>query len=262
MKKEEDKAHQTWFVRHEGVPMGSLTGAKIRHLMLDGELALNDDISLDGKHWQKIDSVPEVVPLQLRAATGDSGAQAMLNARRQSDALEVADEKRFPWLAMTLVVLVIGAVLGVAVWVGMPDAVDTPQCEAAPAPGVDWRNCILPGLDAGSASLAGANLNSAILRDAKFSATDLTGADLRYTDLSGADLRYARFTTAVLMGANLSGADLRGTDFTRVDLRFADLSRSLVDSAVFTDANLEGAIWIDGTTCGAGSVGRCLPEKP
>jgi hypothetical protein len=262
MNTEDDKTHQAWYVRHEGVPMGSLTGAKIRHLLLDGELTLSDDISPDGKAWRKIDSVPEVVPLQLRAATGDSSAQAMLDARRQSDALEIADERRFPWLAMTMVVLVIGAILGVAVWIGIPASVDTPQCEAAAAPGVDWRNCILPGKDVGSASLAGANLNNTILRNAKFSATDLTGADLRYADLSGADLRYARFSTAQLMGANLRGADLRGTDFSRSDLRFADLSQSLVESAVFTDANLESAIWIDGATCGAGSIGRCLPSKP
>jgi hypothetical protein len=262
MKKEDDKSQQAWFVRHEGLSMGALSDAKIRRLLLDAELSLDDEISVDGRDWRKIDTLPEVIPLQLRAETGDSGAQARLRARRLSDDQVRVEGRRFPVLAVTLLSLVVAGVVGFSLWIGIPSKLDTPKCNAPAAPGVDWRNCRLPGLDVGSASLAGANLNSAILRNAKLSATNLISADLRYADLSGADLRYAQFSSARLMGANLRGADLRGADYSHSDLRFADLSQCLVDSAVFTGANMEGAIWIDGTPCGSGSIGRCLPEKP
>lgn len=262
MKKEEDKTHQTWFVRHEGVPMGPLPGAKIRGLLLNGELSLSDQISVDRKKWARIDSVPEVVPLQVRADAGDAEAAALLDAREKSDAMDNAEERRFPLMAMVIVLLVIGGVMGLALWVGIPQMTDTPQCDAAPAPGVNWRNCLLSGVDAGSASLAGANLSSAVLRDARLSATDLNGANMQYINLSGADLSYAQLVGTNLMGANLQGVDLRGADLSNSDLRYADLSKSLIENAVFSGARMEGVIWFDGTTCAVNSVGRCVPVSP
>lgn len=262
MKKEDDKTHQTWFIRHDGLPMGPLPGVKIRGMLLNGELALSDQISADRKNWVRIDSVPEVVPLQVRADAGDAEARALLQAREKSRVMDSAEERRFPLAAVIIMLLVIGSVLALAVWVGIPETTDTPQCDAAPAPGINWRNCLLTGMDAGSASLAGANLSSAVLRNAKLSATDLRGANLRYVNLSGADLSYAQLKAANLMGANLQGTDLRGADLSNSDLRYADLSKSLVENAVFAGAGMEGVIWTDGSTCAVNSVGRCLPTTP
>jgi hypothetical protein len=262
MKKEEDKIHQSWFVLHEGVPVGPLPGAKIRGMLLRGELSLSDQISLDRKRWARMVSVPEVVPLQMRADAGDAEAQALLAARKKSEAYTDAEERRFPVMAMVVVLLVIAGVIGFAIWVGIPQMKDSPQCDAVPAPGVNWRNCLLTGVDAGSASLAGADLSSAILRDARLSATDLNGANMQYINLSGANLSYAQLNGANLMGANLQGADLRGADLSNSDLRYADLSRSLIENALFTGAHMEGVIWFDGTTCSVRSVGRCTPASP
>lgn len=262
MSEQEESKPKVWFVRHEGVPMGPFPGSKIRHLLLQGELLLVDQISSDRRQWVKILRVPEVVPLQLRAEAGDSQAQAVLDQRQQSEASTTAEEGRFPWMAMLVVLCVIGGVLGLAVWVGMPEEVDTPHCDAPPAPGVNWRNCMLTSIDVGSASLAGANLNSAVLRNARLSATDMSGADLRYADLSSADLRYANIQQAQLLGANLQGADLRGSDFRASDLRYADLSSSLLEQTRFEGANLGHAIWYDGTTCAEQSLGRCLKQSP
>ncbi len=258
----EEKKPKVWFVRHEGQPMGPLPGSKIRHLLLEEELTLADQISTDRKQWLKMVDVPEVVPLQLRAEAGDSKAQAVLDNRQQSEASNLADERRLPWMAIVVVLCVIGGVLGLAVWVGMPQAVDTPQCEALPGPGVNWRNCLLSGIDVGSASLAGADLSSAVMRNARLSATNLSGANMRYVDLSSADLRYANLSGSDLLGANLQLVDLRGSNLSNTDLRYADLSACLIDNTKFDNADLSGAIWQDGSTCAEKSIGRCIKPAP
>jgi hypothetical protein len=54
MSDENEKKTKVWFVRHEGLPMGPFPGAKIRHLLLDGELTLADEISIDKKRWVRM----------------------------------------------------------------------------------------------------------------------------------------------------------------------------------------------------------------
>jgi hypothetical protein len=262
MSNDNEKKTKVWFVRRDGMPMGPFPGAKIRQLLLDGELTLADQISSDKKCWVSMIKVPEVVPLPLRAEAGDSKARADLERRRRSEASSSANERRIPWMAIGVLLCLIGGVLGLAIWVGMPEQVDTPQCDAVPAPGVNWRNCLLSGIDVGSASLAGANLNSAVLREARLSATNLSGADMRYADLSGADLRYADLREAIFLGANLQAADLRGGNLAGADLRYANLNTSLIENTNFDRANLGSAIWHDGTTCAENSVGQCLKPSP
>ena len=74
----------------------------------------------------------------------------------------------------------------------------------------------------------------------------LRWADLPDADLSGGDLRRSDLSRANLQGADLSDADLRGADLSHARLGGADLS---------------GALWVDGTVCANGSVGRCRPAS-
>jgi hypothetical protein len=260
MKTLDENPPQTWYVKHEGRMAGSLTEARIRQLLLEGELGLSDEISMDNESWQHILSVPSVVPLQLRADSGDKEALAKIAAREKVRANDRAESRQLPVVPLTVSLLVVGFVLLVSLLIGMPGVSDTPQCDAPPAPGVNWRNCLLSGVDVGSASLAGANLNSSVLREAKLSATDLTAADLGYADLQQADLRYAQLNGAILLGANLQNADLRDADLSQADLRFADLTGSRLSDALLQGARMDKAIWIDGKTCGNASIGVCKPE--
>lgn len=141
-------------------------------------------------------------------------------------------------------------------------------CTDPPAPGVEWRRCLLD-----SAELAGADLSRAHLRDASFQRAVLRGARL-----AGADAQNARFVSAAMAGADLTGAVLRSADFTRADLKGArlagaDLRRATLFRADLSDADLTGADlgganlagallggarWTDGRRiCAAGSVGNC-----
>ncbi len=171
---------------------------------------------------------------------------------------ESKQRRRFP-LAATLVLIALFALaIGYGFYLGRPVAEDEPDCTAAPAPGVNWRNCRLDGLRAESADLQGARIGNAMLRGARLSGALFNGVDLRYADLGGADLSYAEFRNARMKGAGLRGADLTNADLTGADLSYANLEGARLGGAVLDQARLDNAIWIDGSVCRAGSVGRCL----
>jgi hypothetical protein len=260
MPKDDVNKPNSWFVRHEGLVVGPLDSARIRHLLLEGEIDLQDQISPDKQSWKVITQAPGVVPLQMRAADGDKEALAKVAARELADARDTRQENRFPAPALTIVLLLVTAVVSYSLWYGMPEATDEPVCHAPPSPGVNWRNCLFDALDVGAASLAGANLNSAVLRYAKLSTTDLSHADLRYANLAHADLRHARMRSTAMVGVNLRNADLRGADLSHADLRFADLSNSRIDEANLQYARLDSALWIDGESCGVNSIGGCVRD--
>ncbi len=114
-----------------------------------------------------------------------------------------------------------------------------------------------PGCD-----LTEARLMREDLHEADLSGADLSGANLFRTDLSnavleGAILSGANLLQTVLREANLREADLSNGRLIGAKLQEADLTGANLDNANLSGARLTGAIWIDGTECGARSVGRC-----
>ena len=141
-------------------------------------------------------------------------------------------------------------------------------CADSPAPGVEWRRCLLDGVDLSGRDLTGAKLRDTSFAQAKLVGAKLNGveasdtrfgfADLSNADLTGAILRNADFTRAVLAGALLKGADLRRATLFRADLRGADLTGAELAGANLSGAQLGGARWLDGQRiCAATSVGAC-----
>lgn len=141
-------------------------------------------------------------------------------------------------------------------------------CADSPAPGVEWRRCLLDGID-----LSGRDLTGATMRDTSFARASMVGAkligvdasdarfsfaDLSNADLTGATLRNVDLTRAVLAGAVLKGVDLRRATLFRADLRGADLTGAELAGTNFSGAQLGGARWLDGQRiCSAASVGAC-----
>ncbi|MCP3669894.1 MAG: pentapeptide repeat-containing protein [Gammaproteobacteria bacterium] len=166
--------------------------------------------------------------------------------------------RRTPYIGMIATSLLVLVLMGVGLYIGRPDVIPDPDCSAQAGPGVNWRNCRLDAVRSESANLEDANLNSTILRRAKFSGSIFNRADMRYADLSGSDLSYAEFSAARMIGINLQGADLTNADLNNSDLTYANLSNSRLGGAKLDGAKLEKAIWIDGSVCGPGSVGRCV----
>jgi uncharacterized protein YjbI with pentapeptide repeats len=161
----------------------------------------------------------------------------------------------------------------------------------------DLRGAYLSEADLRGAYLSGAHLYLANLRDADLSGADLSGADLNYANLTRAklieaDLSGASLFWAYLRFANLSGADLSGAVLARAylraaklmeadlsgaslgcaylqranlkgaDLRGAHLRGADLNSTKLSEANLSNATWVDGSQCGNGSIGRCIPVRP
>ena len=229
-----------WFVRRGAEVRGPLSSAKVRHLVLEGQIALDDEVSDDRRAWRRLGGVPEVVPLQLRSDDREMAAE--------QDALSRQDRTR---AVRTIIVsvLVLGLLtLGVSL-VGQRGAEDDRDCAAAPAPGVSLEGCQLSGAQLAAVSLADAQLANASLAGASLTQADLHRADLRYADLSRADLSYASLAQANLKGANLRYADLTNADLGGADLSFADLSGARIGGARLQGVRLGGAVWIDGRSC-------------
>lgn len=231
-----------WFVRRGTAVQGPYSSARVRHFVLEEKLAFDDEVSADRREWQRLGSVPEVIPLQLRS----NGAEYMA----EQDATRENDRLRAVRAIVVSALLVIGLTVTVSL-MGPPRQEAERDCHARPVPGVDLSGCRLDGMRLTGVALSGASLASASLRAAGLSGADLTAADLRYADLSDANLSYAR-----LVAANLKGADLRRADLTNVvlddaDLRYADLTGARLGGGSLAGARLDSAIWVDGRSCAA-----------
>lgn len=234
-----------WFVRRGKAVRGPLSSTRVRHFVIEGKLELDDEVSLDRQDWRRIGSVPEVVPLQMRAHDP------------ALDAVDIDDGGGGKaWRTILVAVLVIGVFTAAVYFVGAGEEDDRIDCAAEPKMNAVFDGCRLTAVDWRSASLQGARLANAVLADALLTEADLAAADLRYVDVSGADLSYAVLAKAVLKGANMRLADLTNADLREADLSFADLSRARIGGARFDGALLEGAIWIDGRRCEGGDCPR------
>jgi Pentapeptide repeats (8 copies)/GYF domain 2 len=236
---------KTWYLRRQGRQVGPFTSGAVRRLLLQGQVTLEDEVSADRRAWERVGAVAEVVPPELRA-----GGRSVVVAPPRAPV---------PWIAIGLSLLVVAGSIGFGVWWGGDGQGQTPSCSRAPAPGVDWHNCRFSALKAPSADLHGANLRNAELAGAALPGVDLSGARLDYASLRQADLGYGVLRRAVLRGADLRGADLGHADLSGADLGFADLTGAKVAGVNLAGTHLDHALWVDGTTCAADSLGGCTP---
>ena len=158
--------------------------------------------------------------------------------------------------------LFLAAVVILIAWAGFYAYQHQPKkvvvdCQAVPAFAVNWTNCILSSKDLQSANLENALLLNARLGSANLQSANLKGANMSYIDLSNSNLVGADMSLATLKGANLSNADLRGAVLVNADMSFVNLTGANLRTANLDGAKLNKAIWIDGSLCAEGSIGRC-----
>lgn len=141
--------------------------------------------------------------------------------------------------------------------------------ERAAKPFIDLANLDLSGTDLSYINLGQANLSGADLRSAKLLWANLRQASLRGALLDQTDLRGAELSASTLSRASLRRAQIGGTSFIAADLEDADLRdadtsdfefEGLVTTTNFDNATLANTIWLDGSVCAKGAVGKCAAE--
>lgn len=161
------------------------------------------------------------------------------------------------WTLIMAPVLALGALFLAALDQGQLDGWPLPDCQAAPAPGINWNHCDFSGMNFDSVHLDGATLRNANLQGTSLRSARLRNADFSYANLRSARLDRSRFDDAILRGANLSGASLMGANLAGADLRYADLRDARLAGASLASARLDRALWTNGQRCGDESLGYC-----
>ncbi|VAX12788.1 Pentapeptide repeat family protein [hydrothermal vent metagenome] len=282
--------HSPLYVRKNGKVLGPFPPRQISQSLLLGRFRVSDDVSEDRENWVTIQSRPDLLPevLQEEEPRDELAQERLMAARRWADErrpqhgnyaelrrspepddlLEYRSHREsvyknflqrheFSVVQALLVLLMVSGLIYAGFHFSPEIQIEQPDCAAAAAPGVNWRNCRMAGLQSLNSDLQGANLDSANLNGANLFGSNLSGASLMYTDLSMANLSYVDFRQAHMKGSNLQRADLSYADFTGADLSYADFSGAKMQEVRFAGARLDNAIWVDGRTCLAGSVGEC-----
>ena len=182
-------------------------------------------------------------------------------AARQSKTELIVSKRRNkgPQRAATVIAL---AILVFLIWGGMhtppTPIVEKVDCQAKPAPAVNWTSCQLKGRMFRNIDIRGARA-----RTADFSGSDLSGAVLADADLAYANMSLIRaigsdFRKATLVGVDFQLSNLTNSDFSGADLAYANLYQANLKGARFEGVRFDRTVWVDGSICAVGSVGQCL----
>ena len=282
-------AQPLWYLRHAGKIVGPFPPPQVEELLRSGEISGEWEISLDEQDWlplnesgqfraqestrQSEHASKQLVWVEERQRArerwqGGSGDAPMPHdvqsdeTRRQALGLDhqrteqlVHEERaRRPSFLIGALALLVLFAIGVSVWLGQSEHPiqaalnQVANCARPAAEGVNWSGCGKRG-----AALAGATLRNARLDRTRLEDARMAGAVLEYASAAGANLRNADLRGAKLTAVDFTGADLSGADLSSANLRYVVLNGTRL-----AGTRLDQAVWIDGRTCAAGSVGACL----
>ncbi len=286
-----------WYVRIENEVKGPFPEKQVQESVLLGRFELSTSVSKDREDWLPLRTFPELIPDVMKADISDPASRERLAAakrwaderrgeRRESDdpvrtgagrrepepepvkqyrahreilagELKPASERGLWGLVFTILLLLLGAYAGFTL---IPPAVQSADCQAPAAPGVNWNHCQLPDAQYLNQDFSAAHMNSTNLHNANLFGSKFNDADLSYADLSNANLRYTTLVNTKLKGANLRSSAVANASLVNVDLSYANLTGVNIENASFKKVTLDNAIWVDGTVCAASSVDRCQPK--
>ena len=287
-----------WYVQSENKVTGPFPPKQIQQSVLLGRIDLNTRVSKDKDEWLPLRTYPELIPEVLKGDKHDPQHQERLAAARRwaderrterregDDPQRVGDGRRHPesmtqqeyrehrevvtaqfktrpergvmGLVFASVLLLVGAYAGFNL---IPPRVQSADCAAIAAPGVNWNNCQLPGIQVLNQDFSKASMNSTNLQNANLFGGVFKDTELSYADLSQANLSYANMINTRLKGANLRQSVLTNANLANVDLSYANLSGANIDNTSFNNVVLDHVIWIDGQMCAPGSIDRCQPQN-
>ncbi|MEJ2452025.1 MAG: pentapeptide repeat-containing protein, partial [Gammaproteobacteria bacterium] len=250
-----------WYVRNKNKVIGPFPAGQIQQSVLLGRISAVAEVSQDREEWKPLRQCPQLIPEVMKNdAIDEHERERLAAARRWADerrrerrageddperkgpgrrnqesyrtleyrdhreaivqSLQPSREKAFLVTLFVIILLAAGVYAGFH-WVPKPPA--TPQCDAKPAPGINWHLCNKAGVHLLKTDLSKASLNSSNLQGANLFGSVFVRADLSYADLSSSNLSFTDFQQARLKGANLRAADLSKANFSGADLSYADL---------------------------------------
>jgi len=280
-------AQPLWYLRYAGEIVGPYPPPRVEELLRAGEISGEWEISLDEKDWLPLKESGQFfgqektqqatserlawfeerqrarerwqgesgdVPVPHDASLDEARRQALALDEQRTERLVSAEQARRPSRLIGLFALLVLGAIGVSVWLGQSEQPiqaalnQAVNCAAPAGEGINWSGC-----DKRGAALAGAMLRNARLERTRLEDARLAGAVMEYANASVANLRNADLRGAKLMAVDLSGADLSGADLSGANLRYA-----VMNGTRLAGTRLDNAVWSDGRTCAAGSVGACL----
>lgn len=282
--------HGQWYIRRQGEITGPFNGSVIINHLIVGRLNMDDEVSADSKVWLTLAELPDLHPdkapeekakrrldertgldrrkqqeplsehLKMRRGERRSnepdGEQERRDFRRQLMTHYRERSERMFWpLLITFGFLIAITVMAILFPTTIP--MPLPNCSSPAGPGVNWNNCLKSQSDLANLDMRAAHLRNSQLSDARLMNSVLAEADIAYANLRHADLSYSDLRSAILFGTNLSETDLSNADLTGADLAYADLTNAKLGGTQFDGARLDNAIWVDGQTCAANSIGEC-----
>lgn len=283
------KFNTKWYARQNETISGPFTVALLKSKLQLGRINAQTEISTDQKDWQPLGHVidlqiadpiiPPPLPLDERDGFDRRNDQPLTKAecelrraqRRKQEPNFIVQQRQqrskllqklkpehsarfWPLLGVSLLLV---AIFSFAILFPTPSILSEADCDSAPAPHINWENCLKPRMEIPSVNLTRANLRNAVLAMSNIMNADLVEADLSYADLQLSNLSYANLQGANLKGANLQQTDLSYSNLIHSDLSFANLRDAKLGGSDLQNAKLDKAIWIDGRICAAGSVGNC-----
>lgn len=284
-----------WYTRKNGETKGPFVESMIANNLLLGRLKLSDVVSQDQTNWVQLRYLPDFHPPQATQQT--QKAKKLLDERNgfdrrnqqesvssSNDNLRQGQERR-GWepedtierrqshtrfmqllrqqkqvslwpISIAFIVLMLALLLAIL----FPKPLPTPQanCELAPAPEMNWNNCLKAKTDLHNLDLTGIKLRNSQLIGSNLMNSKLDNADLAYADLRFTNMSYAQLQSSKLLGANLQHADLSNSDLSEADLSFTDLRKANLGGTVLNNTRFDNAIWLDGRLCGRNSIDQCV----
>jgi hypothetical protein len=285
-----------WYIRRGTIVQGPFPAGLISRYVVLGRIVMTDELSEDLVTWKPLGELPWLIPDFVRGDGVDP--QKLLTARRWEDErthierrrerTAMAEERRHlkerrqkagsrgrpprtedafermrgerrqrAWaLAIASGMLVL--VLAFVSLHEPPPAGGGFDCRRPARPAVVWDNCAMEGRALVRVDLSDSHMRNMALSGADLRRSVLKGADLSFTNLSVARLQGADLRGAKLTGASLRGADLEGADLEGADLSYANLYNARIERVRLDGARLDHAVWVDGSLCTPGSLGRCV----
>lgn len=280
------KTNSGWFIQVNGERRGPFPAWQLSRYLLLQRLHRNDLVSRDGEQWGRIGELPELDPQRrlgiadlpeqerqrLLATENWVAAHPALFRHTKSLQGDVDDpahyhlqlsplqkQNRLRAYGVVVVLLLLLAIIPFVIPSG-PEMAE-PQCDAPPAPAVNWSNCLLMGSRLDQVDLSGAQLRNTNLRASWLRGTNMTGVDLAYANLALSDLSGAQLQGGQLKGTNLRNANLSNANLEGADLSYADLSGVKLEGANLRNTRLGYAIWEENISCMPESVGKCIPAR-